>query len=71
MINEPDIIKQLREEEKTGKLIYNDLDFKKKIFDIIGIKPRISIKEESDIKIIGYDNSLNLAKKALREINNK
>ena len=27
MINEPDIIKQLREEEKTGKLSYNDWDF--------------------------------------------
>jgi len=71
MINEPDIIKQLREEEKTGKLGYNDWDFKKKVFELIGIKPRISVKETSDIKMIGYDDSLKLAKKALREINNK
>ena len=71
MIDEPDIVKQLREEEKTGKLNYDTWDFKQKIFELIGIKTRLSINKTSDIKIIGYDNSLKLAKKALKEINNK
>lgn len=68
MINEPDIVRQLREEEKIGKLEYNDLDFKNKIFEFIGIKPKISIRKNHDLKIMGYDDSLKLAKKVLNEL---
>ena len=69
MIDEPDIVKELREEEKIGKLSYNHFDFKEKIFEIIGFKSKDSNVNFSDIKIDGYKDALNLAKKVLKDLN--
>jgi len=38
MIDEPDIVKQLREEERIGKLSYGHFDLKDKIFGKIKLE---------------------------------
>ena len=69
MIDEPDIVKELREEERIGKFSYNHFDFKEKIFEIIGFKSKDADDNYSDIKIDGYKDALNLAKKVLKDLN--
>ena len=69
MIDEPDIVKQLREEERIGKLSYNHYDLKDNIFGKIGIKPKETLNNYSNVKITRYKDSLNLAKKVLKHLN--
>jgi len=69
MINEPDIVKQLREEERIGKFQYNNQDFKEKFFEIIGIKQKEIENIQSYVKITGYNDELKLAKKVLKDLN--
>ena len=68
MINEPDIVKQLREEERIGQLQYNDFDIKERFFEIIGIKQKKFQRASSDLKITGYNDALKLAKKVLEDL---
>ena len=68
MINEPDIVKQLREEERIGKLQYNDFDIKERFFEIIDIKQKNFQRASSDLKITGYNDALKLAKKVLEDL---
>ena len=69
MIEEPDIVKQLREEERIGKIQYNHFDFKDKIFEIMGIRSKEIHNEYHDVKINSYKDALDLAKKVLNELN--
>ena len=71
MIDEPDIVKQLREEERIGKLSYDHFDLKDKIFGKIGIKPKETLNNYSNMKITSYKDSLNIAKKVLKDLNKK
>ena len=69
MIDEPDIVKQLREEERIGKIQYNHFDLKAKIFEIMGMKPKEINNEYNDVKFNSYKDELDLAKKVLNELN--
>jgi hypothetical protein len=70
MIDEPDIVKKLREEERVGELQYKNFDLKDKIFEKIGFKSKEVQIKYSHVKISGYNDSLNLAKKVLKDLNN-
>ncbi len=69
MMDEPDIVKQLREEERVGKLHYKNFDLKGKIFEIIGFKSKEIYYDESDDVINSYKDALDLARKVLKDIN--
>jgi hypothetical protein len=69
MIDEPDIVKQLREEERIGKLQVNQFDFKTRFLGIIGIKKKEIQYNESKVDITSYKDELNLAKKVLNDLN--
>jgi hypothetical protein len=71
MIEEPDIVKQLREEEKAGKLQYKNFDLKFKIFERIGFKTKELHDNKSEVKISSYKDAFDLAKKVLNELNDE
>ena len=68
MIDEPDIVKQLRDEERAGRLQYKNFDLKEKIFEKIGFKTKEVQNKNSEIKINSYKDALNLAKKVLNDL---
>jgi hypothetical protein len=71
MIEEPDIVKELREEERIGKLYDNHFDLKAKMFEKIGFKSKEIHNDYSYVKISSYKDALQLAKKVLKNLNNE
>ena len=79
MLNEPDIIKELREEEREGKLQKFLIDETKEYNQILTeISPKVKKNSyiepniiPNKIKIRSYKDALALAKKALFNINKK
>ena len=68
MIEEPEIIKELREEERIGKLYRNQFGIKDRIFKAIGFKNEASSNIYSEVKINSYKDELDLAKKVYKNI---
>lgn len=68
MIEEPEIIKELREEERIGKLYKNQYDLKDRIFKAIGFKIEKPSNNYSELKINSYKDELDLAKKVFKNI---
>jgi hypothetical protein len=67
MIEKPDIVKQLREEERIGILYNYKYGLKAKIFEIIDFKKRNNAESLTSLDINSYEDALNLAKKVYKE----
>jgi len=75
MVNEPDIVRELREEERLGKLwtLVTDIQKEEKQHTVPGLSKRLNTSEETEsdpgqIKIASYEDALALAKKALMKV---
>jgi hypothetical protein len=75
MFDEPDIVRELKEEERSGKLqtYINDIPYKKKQYSRLPILENFDILEGNigeikKSKNTSYNNELELAKKILKKI---
>ena len=68
MIDEPDIVKQLREEERLGKLKYEKFSLMDKFYEIFVFKSKEYENYYDDVKINSYKDALNLAKRVLNDL---
>lgn len=77
MMDEPEIVKEMRELERSGKLQFLLVDFNETENNTLFPSPRDKIvdmmkqPDDKPVKITSYENALELARKVLNDLDKK